>query len=56
MRKDAALKITAQTRYFGPRGNMAQKVSPQLTTRPTEVFRQASVTVAASSHAPTFPK
>lgn len=37
-------------------GKSCTKVSAQLVTRPTEVFRQAMVTVAARIHTPASPK
>ena len=56
MAKDTTLKMTAHALYLGPWGKSCSKVSAQLVTRPTEVFRQAIVTVAARIHTPASPK
>lgn len=54
--KEISVNKTAQARYPGPFGNIPQKVSAQLVIRPTDVLRQASVTVAARITRPALPR
>ena len=53
---DTALNVIAHALYDGPLPNSALKVSAQPVMSPTAVLRQASVTVAARTISPVFPR
>ena len=53
---DAIVNATAHPRYVTLPPNIPTNVCEQLVTRPTAVFRHATVTVTASTTRPTFPR